>query len=45
MIFGQLIDCNMRNIFRKDHTQNLVGKLVQDPSLNNEIEHISEPSV
>ena len=42
MIFGQTIACNMRNIFLKNHTQNLVEKLVPDPFLNNEIEHISE---
>ena len=42
MIFGQLIECNMRNIFLKDHTQNLVKKLVPDPFLNNEVEHIAE---
>ena len=34
--FGQLIDYNMRNIFFKDHTQNLVQKLVPDPFLKNE---------
>ena len=45
MIFGQTIACNMRNIFLKNHTQNLVEKLVPDPFLNNEIEHISESLV
>ena len=32
-------------IFFKDHAQNLVQKLVPDPFLNNEIEHISESLV
>ena len=45
MIFGQLIECNMRNIFLQDHTQNLVERLVPDLFLNNEIEHISESIV
>ena len=35
MKLGQLIECNMRNIFLKDHTQNVVEKLVPDPSLKN----------
>ena len=33
--FGQLIECNMRNIFLKNHTQNGVKKLVPDPFLKN----------
>ena len=33
MKFGQLIDYNMRNIFLKNHTQNVVEKLVPDPFL------------
>ena len=45
MIFGQLTECNMRNIFLKDYTQNLVEKLVPDFFMNNEIEHISESLV
>ena len=35
MKFGQLIECNMRNIFLKNHTQNEVEKLVSDPFLKN----------
>ena len=30
MKFGQLIEYNMRNIFLKNHTENVVEKLVQD---------------
>ena len=34
MTFGQLIECNMRNIFlEKNHTQNVVETLVPDPFL------------
>ena len=29
--FGQLIERNMRNIFLKNHTQNVVEKLAPDP--------------
>ena len=32
----------MRNIFPENHTQNVVEKLVPDPSLKIKIEHISE---
>ena len=35
MKFGQLIECKMRNIFCKNHTQNMVEKLVPDPFLKN----------
>ena len=36
MKFGQLIECNMRNIFvQNNHTQNKVEKLVPDPFLKN----------
>ena len=30
MKFGQLIECNMGNIFLKNHTQNVVEKLLPD---------------
>ena len=33
MKFGQLIECNMRNIFLKNHAQYVVENLVPDPSL------------
>ena len=33
MTFGQLIEYNMRNIFLKNHTQNVVEKLFPDPFL------------
>ena len=37
MKFGQLIEYNMRNIFSlKNHTQNVVEKLVSDPFLKNQ---------
>ena len=32
---GQLIECNMRNISLKNHTQNMMEKLVPDPFLKN----------
>ena len=35
MKFGQLIEYNMRNIFLKNHTQNVVEKLFPDPFLKN----------
>ena len=35
MKFGQLIECNMKNIFLKNHTQNVVEKLVPDPFQKN----------
>ena len=41
MKFGQLIDYNMRNIFLKNHTQNVVEKLVPDHFWNIKNEHIS----
>ena len=33
--FGQLIECIMRKIFLKYHTQNVMEKLVPDPFLKN----------
>ena len=34
MKFGQLIECNMRNIFvKKNHTQNVLEKLFPEPYL------------
>ena len=36
MKFGQLIEYDMRNIFLKKHTQNVVKKLVPDPYLKNQ---------
>ena len=33
---GQLMEYNMRNIFLKNHTQNVVHKLVPDPFLKNQ---------
>ena len=33
--FGQLIECNMWNIFLKNHAQNMVEKQVLDPFLKN----------
>ena len=36
MKFGQLIDYNMRNIFLKNHTQNVVEKLFLDPFPKNQ---------
>ena len=42
MKFRRLIECNTRNIFLKNHTQNVVEKLVPDPFIKkNKIEHIS----
>ena len=35
MKFGQLIECNMGNIFLKKPQQNLMEKLVPDPFLKN----------
>ena len=35
MKFGQLIECNMRNIFLENHAQNVVEKIVPDPFLKN----------
>ena len=35
MKFGQLIEYNMGNIFPKNHTQNVLDKLVPDPFLEN----------
>ena len=31
--FGQLIECNIRNSFLKNHAQNVVEELVLDPFL------------
>ena len=31
MKFGQLIECNMKNIFLKNPTQNVMEKLFPDP--------------
>ena len=36
MKFGQLIEYNIRNIFLKNHAQNMVEKLVPDSFLDNE---------
>ena len=36
MKFGQLIECNMRNIFLKNHTQNIVEKLFRKPLIKNQ---------
>ena len=36
MKFGQLIECNMKNILLKNYTQNAVEKLFLDPFLRNE---------
>ena len=33
--FGQLIECNIRNISLKNHTQNVMEKLFPDPFLKN----------
>ena len=35
MKFGQLIEYNMKTFFLKNHTQNVVEKLVPDPFLEN----------
>ena len=40
-IFCQLIKYNLRRIFLKNHSQNLVEKLFKDPFLKTKIEHIS----
>ena len=36
MKFGQLAECNMRNIFMKNHTQNVVEKLFSGSFLINQ---------
>ena len=36
MKFGQLIERNIRTFFLKNHTQNVVQKLVADPFLKNQ---------
>ena len=36
MKFGQLVEYNMRNIFIKNHTQNVLEKLFTDPYLKNQ---------
>ena len=43
MKFGQLIECNMRNIFLEKTCggENAVEKLFPDPFLKNKIDHIS----
>ena len=35
MKFGQFIECNIETFFFKNHTQNVVEKLVQDRFLEN----------
>ena len=35
MKFGQLIEYKMRKLFLKNHTQNVVKKLVADPFMQN----------
>ena len=37
MKYGQLTECNMRNIFLENHSQNVMEKLFQDPFLKNQI--------
>ena len=41
MKIGQLIEYNIRNIFIKNYTQNMVEKLVPDPFIKIKIELIS----
>ena len=36
MKFGQLIEYNLRNIYLKNHTQNVVEKLFPDPFSENQ---------
>ena len=36
MKFGHLIEYNVRDIFKKNHTQNVVKKLVPDPFPENQ---------
>ena len=36
MKFGQLIEYNMRNIFLKNHTENVLEKLFPGPFLKNQ---------
>ena len=36
LIFGQLIEYNMRNFFLRKHPQNVVEKLAPDPFLKSE---------
>ena len=36
MKFGLLIEYNMRNIFLKNHTQNVEEQLVPDPFIKNQ---------
>ena len=45
MKIGQLIEYNIRNIFIKNYTQNMVEKLVPDPFIKIRIELISGPIV
>ena len=42
MNFGQLIKYNMKNIFLEKSFTKVVEKLLPDPFLKNQIEHISE---
>ena len=35
MMFGQLIEYNLINVFLKNHTQNVMEKLVPDPFVEN----------
>ena len=45
MKFGQLTEYNMKNIFLKNHTQNVVEKLFSNSFLKNQIKHISASSL
>ena len=36
MKFSQLIEHNMKSIFSKNHTQNVMDKLVPDPLIKNQ---------
>ena len=36
MKFGQLLECNTRNIFLKNHKENVVEKLFPDPFQENQ---------
>ena len=45
MKIGQLIEYNIRNIFIKNYTQNMVEKLVPDPFIKIKIELISGPII
>ena len=41
MKFGQVIECNMRNIFSKSYTEHVVEKLVANPFIKIRTKHIS----